>query len=71
MPKLTIEEVRRRVGEVAAAAKDENDELAHVREDELWYDVLKAIATRMAGDPVAIAIEALSTKNIGFNRVCS
>lgn len=71
MATMTVAEVRKRVEQVRAAARIGDYEAAHNREDELWYDVLKAIALCQVDDPVAVANAALRTKGIDFQRVCA
>ncbi len=65
---MTVELVRKRVSEVDAVKDD--DEAAHSREDSLWYDVLSAIAN---GSDCAkeLAVEALKTEQINFQRWCA
>lgn len=63
---MKVEDVKRRVGEIAARA-DFNDQ-AHSMEDSLHSDVLRAIASGTAEDPVACAREALRTEDLEFER---
>jgi hypothetical protein len=65
---VTTEEVRHRVDEIWESVND--DEHAHGLEDDLWQDVLRAIA---AGAPNAaeLATEALKTTDIEFARWCA
>lgn len=63
---MTVHEVRERVAEIAAIARD--DERAHVMEDELHQAVLRAIADGTAEDPQALAAEAIRTAEIEFSR---
>jgi hypothetical protein len=63
--KLTVEDIKRRVAKIDAEKDD--DETAHGSEDQLWEDVLKAIADG-AEDPAALAREALKTRDIEFSR---
>lgn len=61
---MTVDEVRRRVAEIREKAWD--DEVAHGMEDNLWRDVLRAIATeKVAG------AEASATEDIDFSRWCA
>ena len=45
-----------------------DNEGAHIAEDELYMDVLKAIAEGRCDDPAACASEALKSDNIDFVR---
>lgn len=55
---------------VQAAAEDDDDERAHVREDKLWEAVLTAIAAGST-DAKALAEIALETKKLDFCRWCA
>ncbi len=65
---MTVELVKKRVSEIDAIKDD--DEAAHSREDSLWYSVLRAIAN---GSDFAkeLAVEALKTEQIDFQRWCA
>lgn len=65
----TIDDVRAAVEEIRAGADDA--EGAHSAEDELWEEVLRAIAADACPDPKAWATEALKTKEIDFPRWCA
>ena len=62
------QEVAARVEAIAGMVGD--DEVAHSAEDELWHDVLMAIAN---GDdePQKLAAEALHTRDFDFHRWCA
>ena len=65
---ITIREAQKQVAEIRAIAHDA--EAAHVKEDVLHADVLRAVA---AGSPDAqkLAQIALRTQRIKFGRYCS
>ena len=65
---MKVDEVIQRVEAVRMAAGDE--EGAHLREDELWADVLVAIANG-ADDAMSLAQAALRTKAMAFQRWCA
>lgn len=62
---MKIEEVRRRLDEIEAAKDD--DEVAHELEDQLYRDVLDAIANG-ADNAHLLAWWALSSRDIEFSR---
>jgi len=64
-----IKEVRDRVARIADIASD--DAKAHSNEDDLYIDVLKAIANHKGGNPARLAQEALKTQSIEFSRWCA
>lgn len=68
---MTLDEVKKRVAAIAAAAVADDDESAHSMEDELHQDVLNAIAECQCEDPHKVAAEALKTKEIDFARWCA
>jgi hypothetical protein len=68
---MTPDEVLRRISVIQAADDDHDDERAHAREDELYRDVLSAIAEGRCGDPAECARLALTTQEINFNRWCA
>jgi hypothetical protein len=53
------------------AAATGDTERAHGLEDELWGDVLQAIADGKCRDPRACAQLALTTTRINFHRWCA
>lgn len=65
---LSVEAVRRRVAEIASLSAD--DEVAHAKEDDLFADVLRAVAV---GHPQSaeLAGEALKSLHLDFSRYCS
>lgn len=62
---MTVDEVKARVSAVDKASWDEED--AHAKEDEVYKDVLRAIA---AGAPnaAALAAEAIKAADLDFAR---
>lgn len=64
---MTIDDVRKRVEAIRQVAEAEDDETAHGMEDELYAEVLKAIANG-ADNPDKLASEALKTEKIEFFR---
>ncbi|KLK98059.1 hypothetical protein XJ18_17675 [Bacillus pumilus] len=62
---MTVDDVRERVENIRQVAFD--DETAHGMEDDLYIDVLEAIATG-ADSPEKLAAEALKTQEIEFYR---
>lgn len=65
---MTVDDVREFVEDIRHAADD--DEVAHSMEDELYVAVLEAIANG-ADNPEKLAVEALKTLDIEFNRWCA
>lgn len=67
-PIKTVLEIQPRLSAIASAVDDERDaEKAHGLEDELWHDVLIAIAAG-AFHARALAGEALKSREIAFPR---
>jgi len=66
---MNPEAVARRVEAIANLVDD--PEVAHAREDELWRDVLQAIADGKAWDARLCARRALQTAEISFPRWCA
>lgn len=66
---MTVDEVMARVEAMRRGAGD--DEGAHRDEDELWRDVLVAIAERQCDDPAALAAAALTTEESDVPRSCA
>ena len=69
---MKLGEIRRRVREI----RDDgvlDEEAAHSSEDALWRDVLQAIADRDHGDadPAVLAMAALKTTELSFQRWCA
>jgi hypothetical protein len=62
---LTADDIQRRVNAIAIIAGD--PESAHISEDELHVDVLRAIADG-APDAAELAKAALHTLTLGFSR---
>jgi len=66
---MTTDEAKRRVEEIRAIRGD--DESAHAAEDQLYRDILKAIAEGKAENPAALCAEGLRTRRIRFCRWCA
>ncbi|MEK5298667.1 hypothetical protein [Bacillus sp. FSL R5-0659] len=64
---MTVDDVMKRVEDIRQVAEAEDDETAHGMEDELYTEVLKAIANG-ADNPEKLAAEALKTEKIEFYR---
>ena len=64
--RMTVCHVQKRLQQIYDKRWD--DEGAHIAEDELYMDVLKAIAEGRCDDPAACASEALKSDNIDFAR---
>ncbi|MCK9597645.1 MAG: hypothetical protein M0R06_01315 [Sphaerochaeta sp.] len=62
---VTLKEVEQRLEEIKAIAWD--DEVAHIKEDELFYDVVYTIASGKRGGK-QLAAEVLKSLDIGFVR---
>jgi len=65
-----VADIRCRVARIADLVGRQDDETAHKAEDELWCDVLTAIAN---GNQYArqIAAEALTSLEVVFDRWCA
>lgn len=61
-----VEKALRRIKRIRA-----DDETAHMDEDDLHVEVLEAIAAGECADPVALAREALKSREIDFARWCA
>lgn len=66
---MDISTVRTRVEKIEAMKGD--DEMAHAEEDELFADLLSAIANGTCQNPAECAREALRTRDIKFARWCA
>ncbi|UNY40688.1 hypothetical protein KLEB271_gp63 [Bacillus phage vB_BauS_KLEB27-1] len=64
---MTVDDVRKRVEVIRNEAEAADNETAHSMEDELYAEVLKAIANG-ADNPEKLAAEALETEKIEFYR---
>ena len=62
---LTVEDVKKRLSDIGATKSDEG---AHVLEDRLYEDVLRAIADGQCSDPAGCAREALKSNDFDFSR---
>lgn len=65
---MTVKEILKRVAEIKQAKGD--DEKAHGLEDQLYHDVLVAIA-RGSKKADELALAALETRYIEFSRWCA
>jgi hypothetical protein len=65
---MTPDSVWRRAQGIRLLSHD--PEAAHAEEDQLWRDVLEAIANG-AQNPIGLAHEALRTRQIKFPRWCA
>ena len=66
---MTVEDIREMVKEIEQVRDD--PEVAHSREDDLYHDLLHAIASGTCRDAAACAKEALLTEKISFPRWCA
>ena len=69
---MKLEDVQARVKEIEDVAGDY--EVAHIREDELYADILKAIANgeiHSIEEAKLLCAEALKTEQIDFARWCA
>lgn len=71
MPKFRVQEVKDRVRQIQKKSDDEDFEVAHIMEDQLYLDVLQAIADGKVNDPSKVAATALLSRNIQFARYTS
>lgn len=67
---LDTEAAKARVREIAEAAAEGDDEVAHSRQDRLFVEVLRAIALGAPG-AVELARAALTSTEIEFNHYCA
>lgn len=67
MPDLSLAQIEQRVQEIERLADCGDWEVAHTREDALWWDVLGSIADGRE-DAAAAAEAARSTSQIHFTR---
>ena len=68
MPDLTPDKVEMRLVVLCDLAARKDNESAHTYEDELWEDVLKAIAGGAEQAAANLAAAALQSSNIEFDR---
>ncbi len=66
---MTVVDIMDRVNFIKECASD--DEAAHVYEDTLHQDVLRAIAKGECDNPASCAMAALMTLKINFDRWCA
>lgn len=62
---ITLEEIKKRLKEIKRLRHD--DEEAHIRQDDLYLDVLTAIASG-AENAKQLAAEAIKAEDIEFDR---
>ena len=65
---MTLDDIRSRLEEIASLCHD--DEVAHIREDALYFDLLMFLAQR-DDDVGALCNLALQSGAIGFERWCA
>lgn len=65
---ITMQQVEESIAYIKSIVNDPEE--AHVREDELWERVLRAIANG-SPDSVMLATLALTTQSINFPRWCA
>jgi hypothetical protein len=65
---MTPEKIKQRIKEIEKIKDD--DEQAHIKEDELWFEVLLAIAEGHE-EARGLATEAIQTRFVKFHRWCS
>lgn len=66
---MKASDVEERLHKIREAMED--DERAHSLEDDLYLEVLKAIASGMCDDPRACAAKAIETQVLAFGRWCA
>ena len=66
---MTVKDVKRKLDNIFEATADV--ERAHAFEDDLYLEVLTAIATGDCRCPAALAREAIKSKEIRFERYCA
>lgn len=66
-----IRYIKAKVEIIENLSKTPDPEAAHSVEDDLYERVLRHIAEEGAGNPAAIAKEALRTKDFNFPRWCA
>lgn len=69
-PEITIDLAKRAVAIIQLFADDDDDEVAHLKEDGLRHEILKTIAQGTAYSQALAAI-ALETSLIKFARWCA
>ncbi len=68
---ITIEFVKQYVQYIAKVAETGDCEIAHSREDSLFFIILEAIAQNKCENPMECCVEAIKTSQIEFARYCS
>lgn len=68
-PRLTTRDIYDALARISSAAHDHDDQAAHTKADNLYRDVLKAIAAG-APDAPALAATALQAEEMDFCRWC-
>jgi hypothetical protein len=66
---MTIEIIEKRLEKIRSLTRDY--EAAHSEEDQLYIDVLAAIASGKCEDPAGCAAAALKAQEIEFPRFCA
>ena len=64
---MTVEEIRERVQQIEEYARRQSNDEAHVDEDDLYLDTLRAIAEG-ASNARELAREALKANRLGYER---
>lgn len=67
---MTTRDVSNRLAEIRCQAEDDDDEIAHILEDELYFAVLSAIS-ELDGPAAKLAKEAIKSRLIKFARCCA
>lgn len=65
---MTLDDIQERLNRIASILSDDE---AHMWEDSLHQDVLKAIAEGQCDDPAACARLALTSQQMVFSRWCA
>lgn len=66
---MKIEDVKERIKEIKAEIYD--PEVAHSKEDKLYFDLLWAIAKGKVENPQELAKEVIKTSRLDFPRWCA
>ena len=64
---MTLDDIHQRLALIEAEAANQADAKAHAQQDQLWEDVLRAIAEE-ASNPAELARVALRANDIEFSR---
>lgn len=68
---MTLTQVHASLQRIVDLSQAESHEVAHIAEDQLFADVLAAIADGTCDDPKACARAALTSVGIQFERGCA